>query len=168
MKVVPGFDAYAADEDGTIYTQYENGTGNLSGEWRVLKPVPQRSGYQHVTLYRDGVGHQLGVHAVILMTFVGPCPEGEEGCHENGKPWENHLGNLRWDTRKNNHADKIKHGTSQRGQKNGNSKLDDEDAEAMLAIYREDGKTSEEVGAIFGVSGSLVRKMNRGRVRSCV
>lgn len=51
------------------------------------------------------------VSRLILETFVGPCPEGMECCHNNGNPEDNRLENLRWDTRSNNHLDKIKHGT---------------------------------------------------------
>jgi hypothetical protein len=45
------------------------------------------------------------------MGFVGPAPEGMEGCHYNGDPTDNRLENLRWDTRKANVADAIRHGT---------------------------------------------------------
>jgi hypothetical protein len=37
------------------------------------------------------------------------------GCHENDVPWENHLGNLRWDTPASNSRDMILNGAS-RGQ----------------------------------------------------
>ena len=49
-------------------------------------------------------------HRAVLETFVGPCPPGMEGCHNNGNPADNRLENLRWDTRQNNMIDKVNHG----------------------------------------------------------
>lgn len=51
------------------------------------------------------------VHRLVLTAFVGPCPEGMEGCHEDGDPSNNRATNLRWDTHKNNQLDMHKHGT---------------------------------------------------------
>jgi hypothetical protein len=46
-----------------------------------------------------------------------------EGCHNNGIASDNRLENLRWDTRKNNHADKKRHGTLPIGVKHPLAKL---------------------------------------------
>lgn len=51
------------------------------------------------------------VHRLVLEAFVGPCPEGMEGCHGDGDPTNNSLGNLRWDTATSNQLDKVRHGT---------------------------------------------------------
>jgi hypothetical protein len=51
------------------------------------------------------------VHRLVLEAFVGPCPEGMVGCHNDGDPLNNRLDNLRWDTPSNNERDKWVHGT---------------------------------------------------------
>ncbi len=51
------------------------------------------------------------VHRLVLTAFVGPCPEGMEGCHNDGDRTNNKLENLRWDTRGNNIRDAVRHGT---------------------------------------------------------
>jgi hypothetical protein len=51
------------------------------------------------------------VHRLVLEAFVGPAPEGEEGCHNDGNPANNALGNLRWDSHPSNMADQVAHGT---------------------------------------------------------
>lgn len=51
------------------------------------------------------------VHRLVLEAFRGPCPDGFEGCHNDGNPQNNSLSNLRWDTKSANHADAVKHGT---------------------------------------------------------
>lgn len=85
----------------------------LGREWRprVLKPGIRHGGYSVVNLWRDGQRAQWLVHRLVLFAFVGPCPDGMEGCHNDGNPRDNSLSNLRWDTRSANHLDKVKHGT---------------------------------------------------------
>jgi len=51
------------------------------------------------------------IHRMVLAAFVGPCPDGMQGCHNDGNPLNNSLENLRWDTRESNRNDMIRHGT---------------------------------------------------------
>jgi HNH endonuclease/NUMOD4 motif len=51
------------------------------------------------------------VHDLVLTAFVGPCPDGQEGCHNDGNGTHNSLVNLRWDTRSENTYDRVRHGT---------------------------------------------------------
>lgn len=50
------------------------------------------------------------VHRLVLEAFVGPCPEGMEGCHDNGDSLDNRLENLYWGTRSQNNMDRVRHG----------------------------------------------------------
>lgn len=69
-----------------------------------------KTGYLNVRLTKHGVGKQAKVHRLVLEAFVGPCPEGMEGCHNNGDRKDAQLANLRWDTRSANALDRVKHG----------------------------------------------------------
>ena len=60
---------------------------------------------------------------MVLETFVGERPCKYDACHNNGIKSDCRLENLRWDTRSNNHKDKIKHGTYQSGDKANKRKL---------------------------------------------
>ncbi len=71
----------------------------------VLRTSPGEYGHLTVNLYRNGVARHHGVHRLVLEAFVGPCPEGMEGCHVNSDPGDNRLENLKWDTPKNNQAE---------------------------------------------------------------
>lgn len=51
------------------------------------------------------------VHVLVLMAFVGPAPLNTECCHDNGNGFDNRLCNLRWDTRRENMLDRVRHGT---------------------------------------------------------
>lgn len=72
-----------------------------SGHLRVSLRHKNREGRKSIT---------IGVHRLVLLAFVGPCPEGMEACHNNGDPADNRLPNLRWDTRKANVSDTLAHG----------------------------------------------------------
>lgn len=49
------------------------------------------------------------VHQLILETFVGPKPDGMEGCHyPDSDKSNNRLDNLRWDTHGENAKDKYR------------------------------------------------------------
>ena len=63
------------------------------------------------------------VHRLVLEAFIGPCPLGQECCHNDGNAYNNHLSNLRWDSPKNNSADRLLHGTQPCGEKSHLAKL---------------------------------------------
>jgi len=63
------------------------------------------------------------VHQLVLETFVGPAPPGHEGAHWDGVRTNNRTSNLRWATRKENDADKERHGTRARHERHGMAKL---------------------------------------------
>jgi hypothetical protein len=63
-------------------------------------------GYLHVNI----AGRTTPVHRLVLEAFVGPAPEGTEGLHWNDDPADNRLQNLRWGSRPENEADKIRNG----------------------------------------------------------
>lgn len=85
---------------------------SLGNRARILKPFAHSAGYPTVALpggYRRQV--TTTIHRLVLTAFVGPRPEGCEGCHGDGNPMNNHLSNLRWDTVLANAADRTAHGT---------------------------------------------------------
>lgn len=59
---------------------------------------------------------RYGVHQLVLLAFVGPCPPGKYTRHKNGNRLDNRLTNLEWATPTKNNRDKIKHGTITRGE----------------------------------------------------
>lgn len=80
---------------------------------RILKlhPWGRRNEYLHADLRREGGVQRYAVHILVLMSFVGPRPNGLVGCHNNGKGSDNRLTNLRWDTESANVHDSMLHGT---------------------------------------------------------
>lgn len=70
-----------------------------------------KSGHLYATLSRNGHRRKVGVHVLVLEAFVGPRPDGMDGCHWNGDPGDNRLPNLRWDTRSANILDSVRNGS---------------------------------------------------------
>jgi hypothetical protein len=105
-----------------------------------------------VTLSKNGKLKPRMIHQLVLTSFVGPCPEGMECCHWDGDPTNNRLDNLRWDTRKNNHADKRRHGTLLTGERATMSRANRE-AKATIVIKWQSGKfpTVETLASHMGV-----------------
>lgn len=118
---IPGYEGiYEASSEGQIRSldRYVATTGGQRLIRGVVmrpqgdaQPVEGDRRYHAVNLSRNGKKSRQFVHRVVLTTFVGPCPDGMEACHGNGDYTDNRLANLRWDTKAENGADKIRHRT---------------------------------------------------------
>ena len=84
---------------------------------RILSQTEHPKGWLYVTLYQENRAKKHRVHHLVLKVFVGPKPEGLEGCHNNGDFRDNRLTNLRWDTHHSNIQDAVAHGTHFQAQK---------------------------------------------------
>lgn len=71
-------------------------------------------GYRKVTLKRAGKQVRALVHQLVAAAWIGPRPSGMEVCHNDGDKTNNRRSNLRYDTRKANHEDAVRHGTARR------------------------------------------------------
>jgi hypothetical protein len=120
-RAITEFPDYCVGNDGSVWS-------SKSGEWRRLKPSPTSWGYLQVGLSNRGEKPKnMKVHTLVLTYFVGPRPDKMDACHCNGNQLDNSATNLRWDTKKSNQADRYKHGTDGRGDRNPHSKLKAED-----------------------------------------
>lgn len=83
---------------------------------RILNPSKaDKYGHLSVHLGVDNKKYTCAVHRLVLMAFVGNCPNGMECCHNNGDASDNRIENLRWDTHKNNNHDRKIHGNYKTG-----------------------------------------------------
>lgn len=99
IRDIPGLDGYQCSDTGIVYRLTSSGD-------RREKSTFTHHGYV-MTRIR---GRTYSVHRLVLLTFVGPCPEGHQACHYDGDRQNNALCNLRYDTPKANAADKRRHG----------------------------------------------------------
>jgi tRNA(Met) C34 N-acetyltransferase TmcA len=124
FRLVPEHPGLAVSDDGILISCRTHGQQQpcYNASWKILKPWI-RNKYLTIRLREHREAFNLRVHALVLRAFVGPRPEGYECCHNDGNVFNNRLDNLRYDTRKNNHADKKRHGTYQAGEKHNMVKL---------------------------------------------
>ena len=114
-RPVVGFeDCYEVSDQGRVRSLDRMIGAPHGRRWhtgRILAPGAKSRGHLFVNLSVDGKRCVRLVHLLVLQTFVGPRPDGMEGCHNNGDPSDNRLVNLRWDTKSENTKDRVRHGT---------------------------------------------------------
>lgn len=132
-------------------------------QWRALKPGRStKCGHLSVGLWRDGVKRNRKVHRLVLEAFVGPCPDGMECRHLDGNPTNNKLDNLVWGTSKENEADKLLHGTDNRGERQGGSKLTEAEVIEIRRL-RASGTTGQAIADKYGINQHHVSHICLGR-----
>ena len=109
----------------------------------------------YLSLWKNNKIKVCRPHKLVMEAFVGMRPEGLECCHNDGNPQNNHLSNLRWDTPKNNHADKVKHGTTNRGEQCGTAKLTLKQVRAI----RQDTRLQRIIAAEYGVKDNTISRI---------
>lgn len=144
---VPGFSLYMISEYGDVKRKIPGRTRKHTPPKGTIQPF----GYLRYKLTRDdGTRSYIDAHRLVAWTFLGPPPPKHEVAHNDGNPSNNHFSNLRWDTRKGNHADLKLHGTSVSGVRNGQSVLNEKQVKAIRKQYT--GK--------FGQIAELSRRYN--------
>jgi len=158
MKPIPGYPDYHADENGNIYsTKYK----------KLRKMKPQLFGtkpkdYYGVLLRKDGHYVSRYIAQLILETFVGPCPVGMQVCHGPDGKYDNSLVNLSWGTAsKNNREDKLRDGTSSRGENNAMAKL----TELSVGVIRRacGDLTVKQLAEVFDVNEEQIYRSASGK-----
>ena len=126
----------------------------------LKKMLNAKHRYWIVKITDDNNRHyELRVAHAVLLAFVGPRPPGTEACHNDGNSENNAIGNLRWDTRANNAADSVRHGTSARGEKHPMHKL----SRADILKIRDSAESNADLARIYGVGPRHIYKIRSGR-----
>lgn len=122
-----GFPKYEVGDDGSVWSFQTKSR-------RRLKAV-SHNGYLRVILNHHKDRWTVSVHTLVLLSFVGRCPDGMECRHGNGDRGDNRLENLSWGTRMENASDRIRHGTSPRGPRQHLNKLSEVEVRAIRAGF---------------------------------
>lgn len=116
-KPVPGYEGlYEASDFGQVLSRHRKVPHTLRPSWYT--------GYGVVMLHRDGQREPRTVHSIVMETFAGPCPPGQEIRHLDGDPANNRWtpgstedeiraagGNLIYGSSSENKVDQVRHGT---------------------------------------------------------
>lgn len=117
-------------------------------------------GYPTVNLRRPGVCVTVKVAVMVLTTFAGPRPEGQQSRHgPRGKLFSWWPEDLCWGTRsENNGADQVRDGTINWGERNGMAKLTEIKVREIRARWAA-GETQRAIAAYYGVAPSAVHEI---------
>lgn len=133
------------------------------GHLRKLIPIgADRQKYLSVALSRASKVKCVRVHTLVLETFVGPRPLGQQARHRNGKSIDNRRSNLVWGTSTQNTADKARHGTQLRGERVPTAKLRKVDVLNIRRRYCQGGVAQRTLAYEFGISQRQVSRIARG------
>lgn len=126
-----------------------------------LIPLKHNSGYLQVGLRKGGKHRQnYYIHRLVLEAFVGRCPPGHECCHKDSNKRHNYIGNLCWDTHRNN---QTCYGPSpilgMSGKDNPAAVLNEDTIRAIRTRARTTTLTHREIATEFGVSRRNVSKI---------
>jgi hypothetical protein len=148
----PAYPDYLATPEGRVFSIRSR---------RFLRPM--RCGKYLAVGLRDSAGIPVRryVHRFVAELTHGHAPAGLEVCHIDGDRDNNAESNLRWDTRKANHADKRSHGTDASGERNPMARLT---AQQVSEIRQRAGAgvTQRKMCAEYGVSPMTISRAVRG------
>lgn len=98
-KDVPGYEGlYQVSSIGNVRSLNYRGLGKVA----TLKPAPDKKGYLHVNLSKDGKNTTCQIHRLVAVAFI---PNPDELPVVNHKDWNvanNQVGNLEWCTARYN------------------------------------------------------------------
>lgn len=112
-RPIPGFSQYEINNFGRVRSY-------VRAIWESSEPKPLRGRFSsggHVCVSLrgdDGAVKTIGVHILVMLTFVGPRPVGMWVLHFDDNPRNNHLSNLRYDTPAANGADRLRNAKRRR------------------------------------------------------
>ena len=141
---------WRAFRDSAYIVSDEGGVFSLRTQRSVAQR--QRGGkYWCCDLRIDDKKETFYIHRLVLETFTGPCPPGQEGCHDDGDPSNNRLENLRWDTKSANAAD-----TLDMGRHVAAGKLDGLDRTAIWVLYNRLEWSQTRIAEAFDIEQTSV------------
>ena len=156
---------YEVSNLGRLRSYYRKGRRNSSNASEtplVMKPYVGVRGYRLATLRKDGIPKNIPVHSLVVSAFYGEVPRGKEVRHRDGNKTNNRLDNLIVGTRAENEADKVRHGVSNRGSRNGMSVLTEQDVKQIKSLLKRRIPHSV-IAHMFGVSQPVVTSINTGK-----
>lgn len=128
----------------------------------VIKGGDNMHGYRRVKLSLPD-GSKRGIHVCHLVceAFYGPKPDPSMHCaHWDGDASNDHYTNLRWATAKENVGDdRLRHGRTPRGQRNGRCKLSEMQVKEMRSKYTGQWGQAEALAREYGLSSAATHSI---------
>ncbi len=103
------FPSYEITIEGEVYSLKSK---------RYLKPSSCHGGYQHVSLYENGVRTTRNIHRLVAETFIPNVDNHPCVLHKDDNPLNNHQENLRWGTHTDNMRESWSKGRKEKVREN--------------------------------------------------
>lgn len=120
-------------------------------------------GYPHIALCRPGEQKTTKIHKLVTEAFLGPCPEDLQVRHMDGDPSNACLDNLVYGTASENERDKVRHGTSNRGERSGLSKFTKKEVIEIRRKYATGLYFQKDLAEEYGTSQAYISELVNGR-----
>lgn len=159
-RPIPGYEGfYAVSSLGNVRSFHAGrGSGKRGG---LLRPALS-AGHLSVVLYHpDKPGRSFPVHQLVALAFIGPRPEGQEVRHGPNGALDNRASELCYGTPAENQADKVRDGTSNRGERQWQSRLTREIVMECRRRYAA-GETQRALAREFGIGGAAMSQAITG------
>ena len=129
----------------------------------VCVSVNKSNGYVYVHLKNGNKFSNYRAHKLILRSFFEMPGDGYQTCHKDGDKKNNCISNLRWGTPKDNHADKITHGTyfsfyTKKRDEHPNAKISEFQITEILNLVS-NGHTQSQISDMYGVSQPTISRI---------
>ena len=154
---------YEVSDLGNVRSLHRSCRPRLRGDLLTPAPTGGASPRLCVVLYKDGAKKTRLVLHLVLEAFIGPRPPGREACHGPGGALDNRLVNLSWGTPEQNQGpDRVRDGTSNRGERQWQAKLTEEIVLECRRRYAA-GESQKDLAGEFGVTGPVLSEAITGR-----
>jgi hypothetical protein len=143
-RLIPGYEDYAVSASGRVWSL-------KFGKVRELKQGKHNAGYWLVVLSENKEKRGFAVHYLVMLAWVGDCPEGYEVNHKNRNRGDNYLDNLEYVTHAENMAYSRELGAWDGliGERAANAKLTEQDVKDIRAMYAAGGWTYKSLAEVF-------------------
>lgn len=158
-RVVPSFPWLEASSDGRVRRCLDS-FDRRRCIGREIVGAKNAKGYIMVSICYGTIKYKnYGKHVLVCEAFRGRKPTpAHEALHGDGIPWHNAASNLRWGTRRENAADRRKHGRDTVGMRHHSARITDSDV-IEIRFLKEAGFTGFGLGLMYGLDRNHVNKI---------
>lgn len=135
-----------------------SGGGKRAVRQRVLSQYSDRYGYQNVCLCFKGKPRTITVHSLVAKAFLGNRLTGNQINHIDGNKGNNSLSNLEYcsPSQNNQHAYDLGLKVAPKGEKQGSSKLTQEQVLLIRQAYASGGVSQAVLAKLYGIGQGAV------------